>query len=193
MREACVINGAQIGKKTNLDGCFIKGAVIGENCRVRMFSRVEQAHIGDGTRIETHCNIEMGVRIGKKCKISPFCGLVRGTKLGDEVFLGPHVIFVNVNNFEDWAAGEVKAPVVKDGALIGANATIMAGVTIGERAVVAAGSVVTKDVPPGMVVMGVPARVVRRRKGEDQKDRLVPASAGRVLPDGPLDSAHDHC
>lgn len=120
--------------------------------------------------------IRNGVTVGENCKIQAFAFIPEGVIIEDEVFLGPHTCFVNdkipratttdgeLKGKEDW---KLEKTVVKKRASIGANATIMCGVTIGENSIVGAGSVVTKDVPPGTIVAGVPARVIRKvRAGE---------------------------
>jgi acetyltransferase-like isoleucine patch superfamily enzyme len=109
--------------------------------------------------------------VGRNCKIQAFAFIPEGVTLEDEVFIGPHACFVNdriprattaessLKTEKDWKAEKT---LVKRRASIGANATIMCGVTIGENAIVGAGSVVTKDVPPNTVVAGVPAKVIRK-------------------------------
>ncbi len=122
-------------------------------------------HIREGARIGRRCNIgkdvyiDAGVMIGDDCKIQNFAALYRGVTLGDRVFIGPHACFTNdlypraVS--PDWQVVSTK---VQDGASLGANATIVCGITIGRNAMVAAGAVVTKDVPPHALVAGVPAK-----------------------------------
>lgn len=128
-------------------------------------------NIMSGARIGRNCNIgsyvEIGseVEIGDNCKIQAFSFIPNGVKIGNWVFVGPHVVFTNDKlpdlKKEKW---EITPIIVKDGARIGANSTIVCGVTIGENSLVGAGSVVTKDVPPNTVVAGNPAKVLRRLK-----------------------------
>ncbi|AMM53558.1 acyltransferase [Pyrococcus kukulkanii] len=135
--------------------------VVGEGTRIWHF-----AHIRKGAKIGKNCNIgkdvyiDVGVEIGNNVKIQNGVSVYRGVKVEDDVFLGPHMTFTNdlyPRSFnEDW---EVVPTLVKKGASIGANATIVCGVTIGEYAMVGAGSVVTKDVPPFGLVYGNPARL----------------------------------
>jgi acetyltransferase-like isoleucine patch superfamily enzyme len=111
------------------------------------------------------------VIVGKRCKIQAFAFIPEGVILEDEVFVGPHVCFVNdripratttsgsLKTDADWKLEKI---IVKKRASIGANSTIMCGITIGENSIVGAGSVVTKDVPPNTIVAGVPAKVVRK-------------------------------
>lgn len=124
--------------------------------------------IGDGTSIGSFVEIKTGVVIGKNCKIQAMVYIPEGVTLGDGVFIGPNVTFTNDKHPKatnpdgtrkdacDW---QMHKTVVKDGAAIGAGATILPGVTIGKGALVGAGAVVTKDVPDGATVVGNPARI----------------------------------
>ncbi len=139
-----------------------EGAEIGEGTRIWHF-----AHVRSGARIGRNCNIgkdvyvDTGVEIGDGVKIQNGVSVYRGVRLGDRVFVGPHAVFTNDKYprafSEDW---EVVPTVVEEGASIGANATIVCGVTLGRYSMVAAGSVVTRDVPDHGLVVGVPARLV---------------------------------
>jgi acetyltransferase-like isoleucine patch superfamily enzyme len=125
--------------------------------------------IGDGTKIGPFVEIQRGVVVGKNCKISSHSFLCSGVVLEDGVFVGHGVMFVNdlypratneagaLQTEADW---ELARTLVKPGASIGRNATILGGVTVGEGALVGAGSVVTHDVPSFAIVAGVPARVM---------------------------------
>jgi UDP-2-acetamido-3-amino-2,3-dideoxy-glucuronate N-acetyltransferase len=125
--------------------------------------------IGDGCKIGAFVEIRKQVQIGRNVKIQAFAFIPEGVTIEDGVFIGPHACFTNdkyphaVNpdgslmGPSDW---EVVPSLVKQGASIGANATILGGITIGEYAMVGAGAVVTHDVPGYAVVLGVPARVV---------------------------------
>ena len=128
--------------------------------------------IGDGTRVGAFVEIRAQVKVGMNCKIQAFVFIPEGITLEDGVFVGPHVCFTNDKYPRavtpegrlqepglDW---EVVPTLVKRGASIGASATILCGVTIGGFAMVAAGAVVTKDVPAGTLVAGNPARTVRK-------------------------------
>jgi acetyltransferase-like isoleucine patch superfamily enzyme len=133
--------------------------------------------IGDGTRIGAFVEIQKGVVVGRNCKISSHSFLCTGVTIGDAVFIGHGVMFVNdhypraanadgsLQSEADW---KVLPTRVKSRASIGSNATILGNVTIGEGALVGAGAVVTKDVPDYGIVAGVPARLVgdtRKKKG----------------------------
>ena len=125
--------------------------------------------IGDGCKVGTFVEIRKQVRIGPNVKIQAFAFIPEGVTVEEGAFIGPHVCFTNdkypraVNpdgslmGAEDW---EIVPTVVRQGASIGANATIMCGVTIGQHAMVGAGAVVTHDVPAYAIVAGVPARVI---------------------------------
>lgn len=128
--------------------------------------------IGDGCKIASFVEIQRDVRLGRNVKVLPFAFIPSGVTIEDGVFIGPHACFTNdrypsavddegeLLTAEGW---QMMRTQVGRGASIGANATILCGVTIGEGAMVAAGSVVTKDVPPHSMAVGVPARIVGRR------------------------------
>lgn len=137
-------------------------AVLGSGVEVWNWSKIrERARVGDGTNIGQGVYIDRDVTIGHGCKIQNGCSLYLGVTIADHVFVGPHVTFTNdlrPRTFVgDW---KVMPTVVSEGAAIGANATIVCGVVIGEYAMVAAGAVVTSDVPAYGLVAGCPARLI---------------------------------
>lgn len=139
------------------------GAKIGDRTRIWAF-----VHILPGAIIGVDCNIcdyvfiENDVIIGDRVTIKSGVQLWDGIRLGDDVFVGPNVTFANDKfpRSKQYPAQFLKT-IVKEGASIGANATILPGITIGKKAMIGAGSVITKDVPDYALVMGNPARVVR--------------------------------
>ena len=143
---------------------------MGRDVKIYAFVNLYGCEIGDESRIGAFVEIQKGAHIGKRVKISSHTFICEGVTIEDEVFIGHGVMFTNdkyplatnaaggLQNGEDW---KVTPTLVKRGASIGSNATILCGVTIGEKAVVGAGSVVTKDVPSHAAVAGVPARILR--------------------------------
>lgn len=134
-----------------------RGVKIPQTALVNLYG----CEIGDDCRIASFVEIGRGVKIGKRCKVQAFAYICEGVTLEDNVFIAPCVCFCN-----DLMppSGKKWATLVKEGASIGANATIVCGITIGKNARVAAGSVVTKDVPDGMVVAGNPARELKNSR-----------------------------
>ncbi len=141
---------------------------LGQRVKLYAFTNLYGCEIGDDSRIGTFVEIQKGARVGARCKISSHTFICEGVTLEDEVFIGHGVTFINdrfpratkadgrLQTEADW---KCDSTLVKRGAAIGSGATILCGVTIGERATVGAGSVVTKDVPAGAVVAGNPARL----------------------------------
>ena len=143
---------------------------LGQDVKIYAFVNLYGCAIGDESRVGTFVEIQKGAWIGSRVKISSHSFICEGVKIEDEVFIGHGVMFINdkyprattdVGELQSEADWVCIPTLVKQGASIGSNATILCGVTIGERAIVGAGSVVTHDVPPGAVVAGNPARVIR--------------------------------
>jgi UDP-2-acetamido-3-amino-2,3-dideoxy-glucuronate N-acetyltransferase len=149
---------------------------LGRDVKIYDFVNLYGCSIGDESRIGPFVEIQKNAVVGARCKISTHCFICEGVTIEDEVFIGHGVMFINdryprateggsLQTEADW---EVIPTLVKRGASVGSGAVIMCGVTIGEKALVGAGAVVTHDVPGHSIVTGVPARVVRdvRTKGE---------------------------
>jgi len=144
---------------------------LGKNVKIFAFTNLYGCEVGDETKIGTFVEVQKNARIGKRCKISSHTFICEGVTIEDEVFLGHNVTFINDLYPRATAAGgqlqteadwECRPTLVKRGASIGSSATLLCGITIGENAIVGAGSVVTKDVPANSVVAGNPARVLRK-------------------------------
>jgi len=142
-----------------------EGARLGENTKVWHFCHVyPQAVIGRNSILGQNVMVANGVTIGDFCKIQNNVSLYEGVVLEDYVFCGPSMVFTNVTTprclFPRCTSEDYATTLIKRGASIGANATIVCGVTLHECAFVAAGAVVTHDVPPYAMVAGVPARII---------------------------------
>ncbi|MGA2863550.1 MAG: acyltransferase [Verrucomicrobiota bacterium] len=143
---------------------------LGRGVRLYGFANLYGCEIGEDVKIGTFVEIQKGAKIGNRCKISSHTFICEGVILEDEVFVGHNVTFINdrypratngngqLQNEADW---QCIRTYVKRGASIGSGAILLCGITVGERAMVGAGSVVTKDVPPLAVVAGNPARVIK--------------------------------
>ena len=147
--------------------------VIGENTKVWHFSHIQPGtQIGDSCSIGQNVNIGNNVRIGNYVKIQNNVSVYEGIELEDYVFCGPSMVFTNIklprSEFPKRGSEFYAKTLVKKSASIGANATIVCGVTIGEYALVGSGAVVTKDVPPYALVVGNPGRIVGKvdKKGK---------------------------
>ena len=143
------------------------GAEIGEGTQIWHF-----VHVRKGAKIGKNCNIgkdvyiDINVEVGDNCKIQNFATLYQGLKVGNDVLIGPHACFTNdlYPRALIWNEEKLEKTLVKDGASVGANSTIISGITIGKFAMIGAGSVVTKDVPPNALVVGNPAKIIGKVK-----------------------------
>lgn len=144
--------------------------VLGRNVKIQAFVNLYGCEIGDETRIGTFVEIQKGVKIGERCKIQSHTFICEGVTIESEVFVGHGVTFINdrqpratsgsgaLQTEDDWTC---QRTLVKQRASIGSGATLLGGITIGENALIGAGSVVTKDVPANAVVAGNPAKVLK--------------------------------
>jgi acetyltransferase-like isoleucine patch superfamily enzyme len=144
---------------------------LGRDVKIYAFVNLYGCEIGDESKIGTFVEIQKGAKIGRRVKISSHTFICEGVTIEDNVFIGHGVMFINDKYpHATTAAGELQTEadwecvptLIKSGASIGSNATILCGITIGENAVVGAGSVVTHNVPSGAVVVGNPARILKK-------------------------------
>ncbi|HMS32693.1 MAG TPA: acyltransferase [Ignavibacteria bacterium] len=153
-----------------MDKKNINNVKLGKDVKIFDFVNLYGCSIDDNTKVGTFVEIQKNAFIGKNCKISSHTFICEGVHIEDNVFIGHNVTFINdkipratnedggMQDESDW---KVEETFVRKGASIGSSATIMCGVTIGEKAIVGAGAVVTDDVPPNAVVAGVPAKILR--------------------------------
>jgi acetyltransferase-like isoleucine patch superfamily enzyme len=150
--------------------CIAPDVKLGKNVKLSKFINLYGCEVGDNTKIGAFVEVQKNATIGKNCKISSHTFVCEGVTIEDDAFIGHSVTFINdsypratVGNGQmqteaDW---KVERTIVKKGATIGSGSTILANVVIGEKAIVGAGSVVTKDVPANAIVAGNPAKVLR--------------------------------
>jgi UDP-2-acetamido-3-amino-2,3-dideoxy-glucuronate N-acetyltransferase len=148
--------------------------VLGEGVKIYRFVNLYGCSIGDGTQLGSFVEVQRGATIGKKCKISSHTFICGGVHIGDGCFVGHGVMFINDKNPRavkadgsletdaDWADRYIETH-IEDQVSIGSGAILMGGIRVGEGALIGAGAVVTRDIAPGEVVAGVPARVLPRR------------------------------
>ncbi len=144
---------------------------LGQNVKLANFVNLYGCTIGDNTKIGTFVEVQKNAVIGRNCKLQSHTFICEGVTIEDEVFVGHGVTFINdkypratngnggLQSEADWS---VIPTVIKKGASIGSGSTILCNITIGENAIIGSGSVVTKDVPPGTIVAGNPAKIIRR-------------------------------
>jgi acetyltransferase-like isoleucine patch superfamily enzyme len=141
----------------------------GKNVRLAGFANLYGCEIGDDVKIGTFVEIQKGAKVGNRCKISSHTFICEGVILEDEVFVGHNVTFTNDRYPRATANGQLQteadwacvSTLVKRGASIGSGAVLLCGITVGENAMIGAGSVATRDVPPNSIVAGNPARVIK--------------------------------
>jgi acetyltransferase-like isoleucine patch superfamily enzyme len=169
----------------NSFNCIADDVKLGANVRLSKFINLYGCEIGDETKIGAFVEIQKNAMVGGCCKISSHSFICEGVTIEDNVFIGHGVMFTNdsyprattsdggLQTEADW---KVERTVVKKGASIGTGATILPNVTIGENAIVGAGSVITRDVPANAVVAGNPARVLRYLEAQSSSASLVARS-----------------
>ncbi len=153
--------------------CIADDVRLGKNVKLSKFINLYGCTIGDNTKIGAFVEIQKNACIGNNCKISSHTFICEGVTVEDDVFIGHNVTFVNdayprattesgqLQTESDW---NVEPTLIKKGASIGSGATILSNVTIGEHAIIGAGSTVTKDVPANVIAAGNPARVLKKIK-----------------------------
>jgi len=151
----------------------INNVKLGKDVKIFDFVNIYGCSIDDNSKVGAFVEIQKNAFIGKNCKISSHTFICEGVHIEDNVFIGHNVTFINdkypratvedggLQTEEDWKVVET---FIKKGASVGSSSTILCGVTVGENAIVGAGSVVTKDVPPNTIVAGVPARIIKKIK-----------------------------
>ena len=144
---------------------------LGKNVKLCDFINLYGCEIGDNTKIGTFVEVQKNAKVGANCKISSHTFICEGVAIEDNVFVGHNVTFINdpyprattddgkLQTEDDWVCIPTR---VKKGASIGSSATIMCGITIGEKAIIGAGCVVTRDVPDNTIVVGNPARILKK-------------------------------
>lgn len=149
----------------------LKDVTLGQDVQIFNFVNAYSCIIGDGSKIGSFVEIQKGATIGRHCKISSHSFICEGVHIADNVFIGHNVTFINdkypratagngsLQTDNDWVCIETH---VDRGASIGSSVTILCGIRIGERAIIGAGSVVTRDVPADSVVAGNPARIIKK-------------------------------
>ena len=149
--------------------CIAPDVKLGNGVRLAKFINLYGCEVGDETKIGAFVEIQKNAKVGRRCKISSHTFICEGVTIEDNVFVGHGVVFINdsyprataggqLQTEQDWS---VERTLVKQGASIGSGSTILSKLTIGENAIIGAGSVVTKDVPANSIVAGNPAHVLR--------------------------------
>jgi acetyltransferase-like isoleucine patch superfamily enzyme len=160
--------------------CIAPSVKLGKDVKLSKFINLYGCEVGDGTKIGAFVEIQKNATVGKNCKISSHTFVCEGVTIEDGVFIGHGVMFINdsypravtedgqLQTEADW---KVEHTVIKKGASVGSGSTILANLTVGENALVGAGSVVTKDVPPNAIVAGNPAKVMRYINNNDSRTK----------------------
>jgi acetyltransferase-like isoleucine patch superfamily enzyme len=157
--------------------CIAPDVKLGKNVRLSKFINMYGCSVGDETKIGAFVEIQKNASVGRRCKISSHTFICEGVEIEDNVFVGHSVTFINDSYPRATTAGgelqteadwKVEKTVVRKGASIGSGSTVLSTITIGENAIVGAGSVVTKDVPANAIVAGNPAKVLRFLEKENK-------------------------
>jgi acetyltransferase-like isoleucine patch superfamily enzyme len=166
----------------NTFNCIADDVKLGVNVRLSKFINLYGCEIGDETKIGAFVEIQKNAKVGNRCKVSSHSFICEGVTIEDNVFIGHGVMFTNdsyprattgdgsLQTEADW---KVEKTVVRRGASIGTGTTILPNVSIGENAIVGAGSVITRDVPANAVVAGNPAKVLRYLQGAEKNESLT--------------------
>lgn len=148
----------------------LKDVSVGENVKIFNFVNAYGCSIGDNTKVGAFVEIQKGATIGKNCKISSHSFICEGVHIKDNVFIGHNVTFINdkfprstnedgsLQAESDWVCIDT---IIEEGASVGSSATLLCGITVGKRAIIGAGSVVTKNVPAKAIVAGNPAKIIK--------------------------------
>jgi acetyltransferase-like isoleucine patch superfamily enzyme len=159
-----------------MENQIINNVKLGKDVKIFNFVNLYGCSIGDFTKIGSFTEIQKNATIGNNCKISSHTFICEGVHIEDDVFIGHNVTFINdkyprstnengeLQSEADWKVVET---FIKKGASVGSSSTILCGVTVGERAIVGAGAVVTKNVPADTVVAGVPAKIIKQKKYDE--------------------------
>jgi acetyltransferase-like isoleucine patch superfamily enzyme len=160
--------------------CIAASVKLGKDVKLSKFINLYGCAVGDETKIGAFVEIQKNATVGKNCKISSHSFICEGVSIEDGVFIGHSVTFINdsypratteggaLQTESDW---KVERTVIKKGASVGSGSTILANVTVGENAIVGAGSVVTKDVPANAIVAGNPAKILRYINKSDSRNK----------------------
>jgi acetyltransferase-like isoleucine patch superfamily enzyme len=161
--------------------CIAPDVKLGKNVKLSKFINLYGCEIGDDTKIGAFVEIQKNAKVGNNCKVSSHTFICEGVTIEDGVFIGHSVTFINdsypratsngrLQTEADW---NVETTLVKKGASIGSGTTVLSKVTIGENAIVGAGSVVTRDVPANVIVAGNPAKVLRTIQPENYAPQVM--------------------
>lgn len=176
-------------KAGNPNQMIASDVILGQDVRIFNFVNLYGCRIDDHTKIGSFVEIQKNASVGRNCKISSHTFICEGVIIEDDVFIGHGVTFINdryprattadgsLQSDDDWHCIPTR---IKTGASVGSGATILCGVTVGKRAVVGAGSVVTRDVPDDVIVAGNPARIIRKIENRSQQ-RPHPAAGPTIL------------